>query len=501
MSDYNIKKKKPSEALGENKFEAEIFKSTIDGKLYYRDTNKKLVPLDEKVKSFLELEDTPKQYTGNAGKVLAVSGAEDSLEFITPGGGADGNTWDMTNVAFVDPANGNNGTAVVGDGNLPFQSLNAAFGASNYVWAKPGTYFGTTQIPNGTSYLHCPVGVIFGSNSRIRDNVSNGKKFYMTGSAIFSSFSYGIYNESDAEMHIECDKFDNTRTVFFNIGTGLVNLTCNTILNNGFNGGAYGIGIWGSSRSYVNVRYFSESQHFTASFRAGFDGTFVWNCPVTRTIPRYTSNYGNIARAVWHHDSIGSGAYIEINTRSEVIDPTVSINEAVINTANAVNDFTFIHNGDIIGNATRCWRPWFRAAYGTFTFNGDLISQSSPIYSQLTGWGAAANLRLHVKNSRMSGFANVIGKGREFYFSDTKIEHITGGPIFASDPFGITPQIVYTYNCTFETSGETETFSGFDATMTIGCQNTISTVPFGGAGAVDSIGGFSFNSNVVVPKF
>lgn len=48
MSEFkneNVKKKKPSEANGETRRGIEIFKSVIDGKLYYRDTNKKLVAI------------------------------------------------------------------------------------------------------------------------------------------------------------------------------------------------------------------------------------------------------------------------------------------------------------------------------------------------------------------------------------------------------------------------------------------------------------------------
>lgn len=70
------------------------------------------------------------------------------------------NTWDMTGVAFVDPVNGNNTTATLSDGNLPYQTVAAAAAASDFVYLLPGTYTETITLATNKTY-YCYKGVKF----------------------------------------------------------------------------------------------------------------------------------------------------------------------------------------------------------------------------------------------------------------------------------------------------------------------------------------------------
>ena len=413
------------------------------------------------------------------------------------------NTWDMTNVAFVDPVNGNNATGVLGDGNKPFLTAASAFAVSNKVWLNPGVYTSSIFIPTnpGEYFLHCPTGVEFsGTNSQILGNGLAGRTLNVSGDAIFTNNSKGIQNTGAATINVTCDKFDNVRSVIFNLSTGIVNLTCNSVLANCFNGGAYAMSFRSTSRSHINVKEYFHSQHILADMRNSFSGELYFNCPDMRVIANYTSNYGTAAKYFSNIDN-PLGAIVRINGEFRNTDATTPAAAAgVINLSNAISTpIKFKWTGDIDGGTGRCFTALFRAAFGDFVFDGNLKSASSPIYTILSGWGIAANLRLHVKNSLIEGFANVVGKGREFYFTNCQIKHITGGPIFANDPTGVTPQIVYTYNCSFESGGVSETFLGFDATTTVGCQNTLSTEVLGTSGVVDTVGGFNQNAAIVIP--
>ena len=74
------------------------------------------------------------------------------------------NTWDMPNTAFV-ATDGNDLTAVVGDGNKPFSTLTAAANSgAKVVYILPGAYSTTHALVSGVTY-YCAPGVIFNSGT------------------------------------------------------------------------------------------------------------------------------------------------------------------------------------------------------------------------------------------------------------------------------------------------------------------------------------------------
>ena len=75
-------------------------------------------------------------------------------------GGLSSNTWDMPDVAFV-ATDGNNSTAVVGDGNKPFLSIGSAIAAANFVVILPGSYSQSVIPTKQNLTVYCMPGVVF----------------------------------------------------------------------------------------------------------------------------------------------------------------------------------------------------------------------------------------------------------------------------------------------------------------------------------------------------
>jgi hypothetical protein len=81
------------------------------------------------------------------------------------------NTWDMPATAFV-ATDGDDNTAIVGNGNKPFSTLTAAANSgAQVVYVLPGTYSTTHALVSGVTY-YCAPGVIFNSGTLTALNLS-----------------------------------------------------------------------------------------------------------------------------------------------------------------------------------------------------------------------------------------------------------------------------------------------------------------------------------------
>jgi hypothetical protein len=70
-------------------------------------------------------------------------------------------TWDVPGVAFVNPSSGDDTTAVVGDGNKPYETVTkAADAGADAVFLLPGNYSETINLSSGMTYFSYP-GVTF----------------------------------------------------------------------------------------------------------------------------------------------------------------------------------------------------------------------------------------------------------------------------------------------------------------------------------------------------
>ncbi len=343
---------------------------------------------------------------------------------------------------------------------------------------------------------------MFGSGFKFYDTSATGKKFTLLGNAVFTSNSEGIWSTGDAIMNINCHKFDDVRIVGYNLATGTLNINCDHVLANCYNGGGYAMTARSKSVTNVNVKNYFYSQHRICSFSSNFSGAFTYTCPDTKIIPNYTiDNYGTAAKSIWDLDANNS-AIITINTRSENTDATTTTADAVVRVASTTvaTPSTFTHNGDMIGGSAPVFRAWFVAAYGNFIFNGDMTSNVAVLSTALSGFATSSTMFIRIKNSRMQGGAsNIIGRNKEIYITNSSIE-ITGAGAhpFVSDLSGLDPQSLYIYNSTIESAGAFETFNNFGG-LNLGCKDVESTLALG-LGAVDSFGGFSTNASILVPK-
>jgi hypothetical protein len=205
---------------------------------------------------------------------------------FSTGGGAGANTWEIPTVAFVNPSTGDNGTAVIGDGNLPYLTIAAAHAASNIIFFQPGSY--TEQFAPGTgkTYFSYP-GVIFtsgGINSTGATLV--GTKFL--GYAKFLGNQRLIYldNATLTDVVIEFDSAETTSGA----ANGCVRIDCDNpstltfrcnSIKDIYNGNAFGTLFKGPISGTLDV-----ADSITGSYgvlELGFSGeylrNFTVNCP------------------------------------------------------------------------------------------------------------------------------------------------------------------------------------------------------------------------------
>lgn len=473
--------------------------------------------------SFLDLTDTPTDYSGKSGYQVVVNGTEDGLTFVAPGGGADGNTWDITNAAFVDPVNGNNGTAVVGDGNKPYSSISTALSNSDFVILKPGNYNQTMFITTDNKHIHAMAGVTITANGVyvFGGGVNN---FRFSGKAVFNGFSAYILRMQSTNAVIDFEfayALDCNRICFLDGSNAFgpkVKMSADFIRCNCFNGGGYAVRLIGQAEYEFNIKHYVESQHDLWHARSNYGTSkLTVNCPESRIIDNYTTNYGNTNRSVVRLSDFANAINCVINgdcisTYSSTINGKgVIIFDAMTN-AGSFPIFTL--NGNIISDNQSAIVSRFLSSYGEFNFNGDVICKSNvsgwasyPLQTQLPG-GGAGNQIFRFNGSIIQGATRmIIGRGRFVYFKDcTYYNSDVGGTesAFFLEQTGTTNQEVYLYNCSVETdaSGVTpELFKGNAVGGVVGTINTTANVNFG-VTYTDIWGtGYAAIPNFIVPKF
>ena len=453
--------------------------------------------------TFLELTDTPGTYIGQGGLFPQVNPGETGLIFAAAPAGI--NTMNYTSTAFVDPVNGNNGTAVVGDGNLPFLTPDAAAAVAPHVLLTPGNYAVFVNLVNGVDY-YCMDGVNFVAGG-FRDFVSTGKKCRVSGHAIFTGTSEALQVLSNAEVDFEFNYMNDNRRVVIANSTAIVRMSGNWILCNSFNGSAIAASGRDSSQIHMRIKHYFHAQHNAVatgpSVEATYSGSFYIECPDIRTIPNYTTSFGNAAKNTY----LGfSGVDCDVTivgdqtcAHNVLIATSAAITMASMPSGGTPGRYKFI--GKVDGFLNRAYSPGAGSSEGEVHFIGDIVSQISPIYCNLSGT-LTGNLRHYVRNARISGFANVIGRGRTFYFRDCTFEHTGAGPLLAGDPTGASISEIYTYNCDMVSAaaGASSTFAAIPGGWIVGCRNTESTEPIG-AGVVDIFGGFAQNAALTISNF
>jgi hypothetical protein len=472
------------------------------------------------VSTFEALTDTP-SYVGNALKGLRINAGETALEAYVS---TDLNQWLMSGVAFVDPTNGDNITATVGDGNLPYKTLAEAQNNSDYVIAMAGLYWLGTQGSNvipilDGKHIHFMVGAITGSNSSIRDN-GVSVNAVITGQLICGSNSFALsFTGAATSMHIEMEAMENTKQIVHADNGAEVHLIIKRIDCNNSTGSGYACRMWDHSRITIDVLEYCHTRHWLVGEGAGVGGPcyFTIRCPDLKIVAANT--YGNQFKALINCQSYGHVIF--------TIEVDEFINEAAIQTTafgilegglgiytggagNFPNEFHF--KGDYDTGKMYGWFDYSGVDQGLSNFkDGSLKCETVPFSSIAVNVGGLVNRVINVKNFYFEGGLtqdgfNQIGNGRIASFIDCRFKNtnVAGTRIFNhNNAFPVAgPPELYLYNCIgdMDNAGAGALWGGVVPPVILGTVNTYSSEPIGPS-VVDAWLGYSQIIGFIIPKF
>ena len=417
------------------------------------------------------------------------------------------NTWNMVDVAVVSP-HGNDGTAVVGDGNLPYASIVTASNAAETVIIIPGEYNEIITFVDGVTYYFMPGSILIGG--KFQDLVPTGKVCRVLGSLKITSGDAPLLElRSDIDLHFEFDEIDapNAGSAFYAESSAKLRTYGKSISvtkNVGSNG--YALTFRDSTDVEVNLTEGLDSSHVAINTRQGIEATYtgrlIFNAAYVKT--RSDSPSGNTYKGTTVHATNGPGAYIEYNCDF--------INEATVYAGTYPGVITIhaspydadrikvVVNGNITSNVMPCLDLVYLASYFDFYMNGNITTNGIPLHLYLTGTNAGS-ANLFINNSTIKGAKNLLGGGKNLYLKDCILyngndDHIVGVSAVVQDPTS-----VYFYNCIAEgLLGGTNDFIDNASAITVGCHNTKSNLPLG-ATVTDIFAGYTENAVFIVPKF
>jgi hypothetical protein len=440
------------------------------------------------------------------------------------GGGGDLNQWLMSGVAFVDPTNGDNITATVGDGNLPYKTLAAAQVDSDYVLAMAGAYQFSTQGSNvipilDGKHIHFMLGAITGHNSSIRDNGLDVTAF-ITGQLICGTNSYGFsFTGGASRLHVEMEAMENTRQIIHADNGSQVSMIIKRIDCNNSTGSGYACRVWDDSRITLDVLEYCYARHWLAGEGAGAGGPcyFTINCPDLRIVAANT--YGNQYKSLLNCQSYGHviftinvGKFTHEGT-SQTVSFGTQDSAMGLYTGGAgsfPNEFHF--TGDYDAGKLYGWFDYNFVYEGLTTFkDGSVKSETLAFSSIAVNVGPIVIRTIVAKNFNFEGGLtsdgyNQIGNGRiaSFVNCSFKNNNVAGTRIFnhnnavpsAGAPF------LYLYNCIgdMDNAGAGELIGGAVLPFNFASVNTYSSEPIG-ALIVDAWLGYTQIVGFKIPKF
>lgn len=303
------------------------------------------------------------------------------LKNIDPSAFADLNTADFTNVAFVSNA-GNNGTAVIGNANLPYSTVTAAqsAGASKII-IEPGNYYEQVTLVSGTKY-YCMPGVQWLAGGLRSPGVLTDT--HWLGEAEFSGNYQQLYLLSSTltGFVFRCHSMTETGSAAVGIliqGTGTCDVDIEMTHFNGFGGSAYSIRFQGSVSGRVVVH--QQIQGYYGVIHIGqtnpLDGDLTIQTPRLVLLDGgYVGNNAAFKQAVYVLGmAVGSQLHLDCEIHVEVVGALASVAGGIVA---SIGSGTIYVNGNVYGNDLR--GIVMSMSGGKMMVKGDLQSNDNAFY-------------------------------------------------------------------------------------------------------------------------
>jgi len=338
-----------------------------------------------------------------------------------PGGGAGSadNSWNVPGVAFVSPT-GDNGTAVVGDGNKPYATWTAAQAASSEVWGLPGDYNEALALTSGTKYFRFP-GVVFTGGGLTMSAACVDTHWLGHASFIGAFFPLLILHDFTGFI-FEFDKIDATASAIrpTNSGNSTFEIRGNSMKHSA-TGGA-GMSFGNQCSGSVDIKNPVEAFYgvFVLESTHTFDGVIDFNCGIRCNNLGSAGNHAPFKQCFLAYASTANSV-INLNGKLYMNEITV----ALASVAAAVSVFaaslgTININGKI--NAGK-QRPLLNSAANKVNLNGSTITENktfdisagqlsvnSPVMVQEAANGITGTASVWMQNNKIhsGSTANVI---------------------------------------------------------------------------------------------
>lgn len=374
--------------------------------------------------------------------VATITFPDGSTMSTAPSAGVDTDSWKVPGTIFIDPANGDDLTGVVGDGNKPYRSFSAIRTLpETYVICLPGTYSGNQWL--GNKHYHFMPGAVLGAFAKFNDQGQTVDSVF-TGNLIFGQNSRGIeFLGANSKIKVECEEFDDVQSIAFLLGSnGFCHIKTKRILANGFNGAGYACSPRSNSKIVIEASEYCHWQHWLCRPISG--GKFKVMSPEMRTLANYTSNFGNIAKAIFNIQGDN-----ECELEADLMGGFYSYDHPVpvssfgiaetalmlwVNGNTGTGSKLTFKNGTIYANVQHGLGHYYRVDRGILTLdNLKVKSDLSAIYQRMQSAVSADQVIWDITNCEFeSGTFNVLGNGAKMYFKKSTFKNtgIAGTSVF-----------------------------------------------------------------------
>jgi hypothetical protein len=240
----------------------------------------------------------------NSGTDRFVTRGISFLDFVanlpTPGGGGGGDVL-YSNTYFVDAINGNDGTAVRGNFNKPYQSVMAAiFAAQNdgatvfsraLVSIRSGEYYGNVTLLSGVD-IYCDHKTIFYGEMRDGGAAVNVNVY---GHAVFKG-TRALYNQGNSTINLEFDYADVVSAFVIASPPTESTLTFSgNYIRSAALGTGYGNSLRGKANMTMTLRDYGTCVHSFLDIRNSYSGKLRLYAPeiILENGDLYGSDYKN----------------------------------------------------------------------------------------------------------------------------------------------------------------------------------------------------------------